>query len=66
MKHIGFHPLTFCGTRKLPFFYAKILPELKKKNRPMPKIINAICKNPIKVKTHSRFLWYISAPENFE
>ena len=37
-----------CGTRKLQFFYAEILPELK--NRPMPKTVNAVCKKIIKVK----------------
>ena len=40
--------LTLCGTRKLEFFYAEILPEFK--NRPMPKTVNAICKQIIKVK----------------
>ena len=34
--------LTLCGTRKLQFFYVEILPEFK--NRHMPKIVNAICK----------------------
>ena len=32
--------LTLCGTRKLQFFYAEILPEFK--NKPMPKAVNAI------------------------
>ena len=32
--------LTLCGTRKLQFFYAEILPEFK--NRPMPKTVHAI------------------------
>ena len=40
--------LTLCGTRKLQFFYAEILLELK--NRPMPKTVNAIYKQTIKVK----------------
>ena len=40
--------LTLCGTKKLLFFYAEILPEFK--NRPMPKTVNAICKQIIKVK----------------
>ena len=40
--------LTLCGTRKLQFFYSNILPELK--NRPMPKTVNAICMQIIKVK----------------
>ena len=40
--------LTLCGTRKLQFFYAEILPELK--NRRMPKIVNTICTKTIKVK----------------
>ena len=40
--------LTLCGTRKLQFFYAEILPELK--NIPMPKTIIATCEKIIKVK----------------
>ena len=40
--------LTLCGARKLQSFYAEILPELK--NRPMPKTVNAMCKQIIKVK----------------
>ena len=40
--------LTLCGARKLQFFYAEILPEFK--NRTMPKTVNAICKEMIKVK----------------
>ena len=40
--------LTLCGTSKLQFFYAEILPEFK--NRPMLKTVNAICKQIIKVK----------------
>ena len=40
--------LTLCGTRKLQFFYAEILPEFK--NRPMPKTVNATCKKIKKVK----------------
>ena len=40
--------LALCGTRKLQFFYAEIIPEFK--NRPMPKTVNAICKKIIKVK----------------
>ena len=59
-------PLTLCGTRKLQFFYAEILPELKK--RPMPKIVNAICKKIIKVKNSfaisgmyfSRWVFWVS------
>ena len=43
-----FLSLTLCGTRKLQFFYSDILPEFK--NRPMPKTVNAICKQIIKVK----------------
>ena len=39
--------LTLCGTRKLQFFYVEILPEFQ--NRPMPKTVNAICKQIIKV-----------------
>ena len=47
--------LTICGTIKLQFFYAEILPELK--NRLMPKTVNAICKETTKIKTnHSGFL----------
>ena len=42
--------LTLCGTSKLQFFYAEILPELKKKNKPMSKTVNAICKKIKKVK----------------
>ena len=45
------YTLTLCGTpfaRKLQFFYSEILPEFK--NRPMPKTVNAICKQIIKVK----------------
>ena len=40
--------LTLCGTRKLEFFYAEILPEFK--NRFMCKIENAIFKKTIKIK----------------
>ena len=40
--------LTLCSTSKLQFFYAEILPDFK--NRPMPKTVNAICKQIIKVK----------------
>ena len=40
--------LTLCGTRKLQFVYVEILPEFK--NRPMSKIVNAICQKMIKVK----------------
>ena len=40
--------LTLCGTRNLQFFYAEILPEFK--NGSMPKTVNAICKQIIKVK----------------
>ena len=40
--------LTLCGTRKLQFFYAEILSEFK--NRLMPKTVNAICEQIIKVK----------------
>ena len=43
-----FSDLTLCGTRKLQFFYVEILPEFK--NRPMPKTVNAIRKQIIKVK----------------
>ena len=43
-----FDNLTLWGKRKLQFFYAEILPEFK--NRPMPKIENAIYKQIIKVK----------------
>ena len=45
---MDFAILTLCGTRKLQFFYVEILPEFK--NRPMPKTVNAICKQLIKVK----------------
>ena len=40
--------LTLCGTRKLQFFYAEILPEFK--NRAMPKRVNAVCMKIIKGK----------------
>ena len=40
--------LTLCGPKKLQFFYAEILPELK--DRPMPKTVNAICKKIIIIK----------------
>ena len=40
--------LTLCGTRKLQLFYGEILPEFK--NRSMPRTVNAICKQIIKVK----------------
>ena len=39
--------LTLCGTRKLQFFCAEI--QLEFKNRPMPKAVNAIWKEIIKV-----------------
>ena len=42
------HNLTLFGTRKLQFFYAVILPELK--SRPMPRTVNAISKKIIKAK----------------
>ena len=45
---VKFYLVTLSGTSKLQFFYVEILPEFK--NKPMPKIVNAIYKNIIKVK----------------
>ena len=56
--------LTICGTGKLQLFYGEILPELK--NKSMPKTVNAICKQIIKVKKIIRFQGCISAAENFQ
>ena len=47
-KKIKSSALTLCGTKKLHFFYVEILPEFK--NRPMPKTVNAVLKQIIKVK----------------
>ena len=44
--------LTLCDTRKLQFFYANILPEFK--DTPMPKTVNAICKQIIKIKKSNK------------
>ena len=62
MHNASFHFcfLTLCGTITI-----LLLPKFK--NRPMPKTINAICKQVIKLKkNHIRFLGCISAAEDFQ